>query len=243
MIRTYLAVMAMVIYIFINTLFFLPFLFFLNEKKGVLLTKIIKKNYGHFVMWLINAKVEVCYENLEMFKKTVENEPVVVVANHQSFVDIPLLCGYLDMNVGFVAKEEIKKWGLFNLWMERARCVFLDRRSPREALKSFNAAINFVKEGKSVCIFPEGTRSIDGNVGEFKKGSFKLALEPKVKILPVSIKGTYEIMNKHKFFINFGKKIKLIIGEPIDIVNLNREELKEINRKVREKIIWDIRSV
>ena len=127
--------------------------------------------------------------------------------------------------------------------MDRAQCIFLDRSSPKEALKSFNEAIQFIKNGKSVCVFPEGTRTYDGQVGEFKKGSFKLALEPKVKILPVTIKGTYEIMNKKKFYIRRGRNIKLIIGKPIDIKELNKDELKEINSKVRNEIINNLKSV
>ena len=127
--------------------------------------------------------------------------------------------------------------------MDRAQCIFLDRSSPKEALKSFNEAIQFIKNGKSVCVFPEGTRTYNGQVGEFKKGSFKLALEPKVKILPVTIKGTYEIMNKNKFYIKRGRSIKLIVGRPIDIKELDKDELKGINSKVREEIVNNLKSV
>lgn len=240
MIRTYLAVATMVLYIIFNTIIFLPLLIMLDEKNGIKLTKFVKKNYGKFVIWLIKAKVEVFYEDEEEFSQISKREPLVVVANHQSFVDIPLIFGFLDMNVGFVAKNEIRKWLIFNLWMDRAQCVFLDRRSSRKALESFNNAIKLIKGGKSVCIFPEGTRSFDGNIGEFKKGSFKLALEPKVKILPVTIKGTYNIMNKKRFFIHRGKTIKLFIGKIIDISEFDKNELHEINNKVKEVIISKI---
>ena len=94
-----------------------------------------------------------------------------------------------------------------------------------------------------MCVFPEGTRTYNGQVGEFKKGSFKLALEPKVKILPVTIKGTYEIMNKNKFYIKRGRSIKLIVGRPIDIKELDKDELKGINSKVREEIVNNLKSV
>ena len=242
MIRTYLAVTAMVIYIFLNTIILLPILLILNEQTGIKLTKIVKKYYGRFVMWLIGADVKIIHKNYQSFCNIKNKESIVVVANHQSFIDIPLILGYLDINVGFVAKKEIKKWYLFNLWMDRAQCVFLDRTSSREGLKSFKNAIKLIQNGKSVCIFPEGTRTFNGEVGEFKKGSFKLALEPKVKILPVTINGTYQAMNKNKFYINFGKKIQLIIDEPIDIKKMKDIELKEINNKVRYKIIENLKS-
>lgn len=237
MIRTYLAVATMILYIIINTIIFLPLLILLDEKNGVKLTKFVKRNYGRFVIWLIGGKVEIFYEDEEEFSQISKSEPLVVVANHQSFVDIPLIFGFLDMNVGFVAKNEIRKWLIFNLWMDRAQCIFLDRRSPRKALESFNNAIKLIRGGKSVCIFPEGTRSLTGEIGEFKKGSFKLALEPKVKILPVTIKGTYDAMNKKRFYINRGKTIKLFIGKIIDVPRLDRDELHEINNKVREVIV------
>lgn len=243
MLGTYFAVAVMVIYIFLNTLIFLPILFFLDEKKGVKITGIIKKSYGRFTVWLTGSTVEVKYKNFESFKRIANKEPVVVIANHQSFVDIPLLLGYLDINIGFVAKEEIRRWYLFNLWMERAQCVFLDRSSPKKALNSFSKAVQFIRDGKSVCVFPEGSRTRDGKVGEFKRGSFKLALESGVKVLPITIDGTYDVMNKNKFYIQRRKKILLTIGEIIDIKKIDKFELKEINGRIREEIIMEMKSV
>lgn len=244
MFTTYLSVFLMVFYIFLNTLFFLPFLYFLNEEKGVYLTSRVKKYYGKFVLWLVNAKVEVEYEDEEEFLNLKESkEPVVVVANHQSFVDIPLILGYVDLNLGFVAKEEIRKWGIFNLWMDRAQCVFLDRSNSKKALDSFKKAIEFIKNGKSICIFPEGTRTKDGTIGEFKKGSFKLALEPKVKILPVTIDGTFFIMNKNNFFVNRGKTAKLKISKTINLKEIERYRHVNINDFVKKIISENLKSV
>lgn len=244
MFTTYLSVFLMVFYIFLNTLFFLPFLYFLNEEKGVYLTSRVKKYYGKFVLWLVNAKVEVEYEDEEEFLNLKESkEPVVVVANHQSFVDIPLILGYVDLNLGFVAKEEIRKWGIFNLWMDRAQCVFLDRSNSKKALDSFKKAIEFIKNGKSICIFPEGTRTKDGTIGEFKKGSFKLALEPKVKILPVTIDGTFFIMNKNNFFVNRGKTVKLKISKTINLKEIERYKHVNINDFVKKIISENLKSV
>lgn len=94
-----------------------------------------------------------------------------MVANHQSFVDIPLILGYLDINIGFVAKKEIKKWYLLICgWIEPS--VFFGQKQPKEALKSFNEAIQFIKNSKSVCVFLKGTRTYNGQVGEFQKVVF-----------------------------------------------------------------------
>ncbi len=236
MLYTYLAVTLMVLYIVYVTLIYLPILLIVGEEKGIEITSKLKKQYGQFVMWLVRCEVEVQFEDEKEFF-SIEQEPVVVVANHQSFVDIPLLLGYFPKNIGFVAKKEIRNWLIFNLWMDRAQCVFLDRRNPKKALASMKGAMKLVKGGKSVVIFPEGTRTRDGKVGEFKKGSFKLATEPGVRIVPVTIKGTYDVMNKHAFKIYKGKEVKVIIGRSYVTEGINKEEKNKIHKEIRKKII------
>ncbi len=242
MLYTYLAVSLMVLYIVYVTLVYLPVLLIVGEKKGIEITSRLKKQFGQFVIWLMKCEVEVKFEDEKEFLG-IGNEPVVVISNHQSFVDIPLLLGYLPKNIGFVAKKEIRNWLIFNLWMDRAQCVFLDRKNPKKALASMKEAMQFVKGGKSVAIFPEGTRTKDGQVGEFKKGSFKLAIEPEVRILPVTIKGTYDVMNKHAFKIHKGKKVELVIGKSYVTEGIKKEEKNKIHKEVREKILLNYGSL
>lgn len=135
-----------------------------------------------------------------------ENVPkdsnVLIVSNHQSNFDIPVLISSIDKLVGFIAKKELGKIPIMNSWMMYLRCVLINRGNPRDALKAINQGAEYLKEGYSQVIFPEGTRSASGIVGEFKPGSLKLAKKSGVTILPVAIKGAHKIMEKGSLAIH-----------------------------------------
>lgn len=173
----------------------------------------------------------------EMIEAIPEDEPVVLVGNHQSYLDVPLVNGYFPIPMAFVAKKEMETWPLISFWMKKAQSIFLDRSTPRAGMQSIKKAIAQIKDGYSCVIFPEGTRSHDGKIHEFKKGSFKLAIDPKCKLIPVTIKGTYETLNKVDNKLHFGQEIKLIIDEPIETKDLDRERLKALNEEVRQIIV------
>lgn len=115
----------------------------------------------------------------------------LVISNHESAFDIPIIQKSC-FNPAFVAKKELKKVPVISAWMKELECAFLDRSSPRKALKVFNDSAEVLKRGKSFVLFPEGTRS--KGVLPFKKGSFKLAKLANVPILPVTLKGTSSII-------------------------------------------------
>lgn len=235
------AVVMTILYVLVATILYFPYLIFQSREKGIEATGRLKRRFGMFVMRLIDCEVEVLYEDYDDYKE-IENEPLVVISNHQSFVDIPLLLGYFPKSIGFVAKKEIRNWLIFNFWMDRAQCVFLDRKNPKRALSSMKEAMKSIKNGNSIVIFPEGTRSSDGEVGEFKKGSFKLATSTKVPIVPVAIDGTFDVMNKNKFYIKKGHKVRIIVGRSYVTAGMDREELKEIHSEVRNKIVSNINA-
>lgn len=235
------AVVMTILYVLVATILYFPYLIFQSKEKGIEAIGRLKRRFGMFVMKLIDCEVEVLYEDYDDYKE-VENAPFVVISNHQSFVDIPLLLGYFPKSIGFVAKKEIRNWLIFNFWMDRAQCVFLDRKNPKRALSSMKEAMKSIKNGNSIVIFPEGTRSSEGEVGEFKKGSFKLATSTKVPIVPVAIDGTFDVMNKNKFYIKKGHKVRIIVGRSYVTAEMDREELKEIHSEVRNKIIASMNS-
>ncbi|MEG2769629.1 MAG: lysophospholipid acyltransferase family protein, partial [Oscillospiraceae bacterium] len=113
--------------------------------------------------------------------------PCVFVANHESYYDIPIMLTTLGKPFGLMAKKEIMKLPLIRTWMKNLGCVFVDRKDPRAAMQSLNEAEAFVKMGRSMVIFPEGTRAKDGVIGEFKSGSFRIATKAKVPLVPVRI--------------------------------------------------------
>lgn len=147
-------------------------------------------------------------------KQVANSETVVYVSNHQGNFDIPILLAYLEGKKGFVAKDSLEKMPLVNQWMRHIHCVFMNRENVREAAVAINEGIKILKSGYSMVIFPEGTRSLDGSLLEFKAGALKLATKPKVTIVPVSIDGSIKIMPKGTWGIR-PSHVTVTLHEPI----------------------------
>lgn len=162
-------------------------------------------------------------------EENVPDEAVMYIGNHKSFFDILLTYTRCKRLTGYVSKKEMYKFPLLRDWMKRLYCLFLDRENPREGLKTILQAIEYVKNGISICIFPEGTR----NKGEelsmlpFHAGSFKIAEKSGCAIIPISLNNTAEIFENHFPRI---KKTHVVIeyGKPIYMKDMDREEKKHI---------------
>jgi len=138
----------------------------------------------------------------------------LVISNHAGMADIPILLGSIDLNLRMVAKEEVGKIPLFGWVIKQAGFIMIKRGQNREALKSLLAAADVLKNGRSVHIFPEGTRSETGIILPFKRGAFLVAQKGGAPVLPVTIIGSHSITPKKSLKINKGK-IKIIISPPI----------------------------
>ena len=174
-------------------------------------------------------------------KENILDEPTLYVANHRSYFDILLMYVQCRRLTGFVAKDSMDKFPSLRIWMRFVYCLFLNREDPREGMKTILQAIEYVKQGISICIFPEGTRN-DGeelSMLPFKEGAFKIATKTGCPIVPVSINNSAEIFENH--FPKL-KKTHVILeyGKPIYPKELSREELKGIGAKcqgiIRETI-------
>ncbi|EKN42049.1 1-acyl-sn-glycerol-3-phosphate acyltransferase, partial [Clostridium botulinum CFSAN001627] len=120
-------------------------------------------------------------------------------------------------------------------WMKEMKCVFMDRQNVRAAVKTINEGVENLKNGYSMLIFPEGTRSRGENLGEFKKGSMKLGIKAGVPIVPIAINGTYNVLEAN------GRKIKaadvdLIICPPIYPNELSKEEQNNLSETIKDII-------
>ena len=169
--------------------------------------------------------------------ENMDGRPCIIVGNHQSDWDIPVVLGYLDKSHGIVAKDSIAKIPLIKTWMDLVGCIFIDRSDPRKALRTISDAGKRVTEGESIIIFPEGTRSKGEEIGEFKAGAFKTAFKYDAPIQPFAIDGPYKIMEA-----NGGKWIRpghvvLTILPPVETAGMERAEQKEFGEKVREMIL------
>lgn len=162
------------------------------------------------------------------------NEAVLYVGNHQGNMDIPLLYLTAPQKMSFVAKKEMVKLPIFGFLMKQRQCVFMDRENVRESIKSINEAIDNLKQGFSIAIFPEGTRSKGSEMGEFKVGSLRIALKAGVKVIPVSLSGSYKLMEET------GKitpaKVSIHYGKPID-----SKDFKDTNG-LAQKVLYEIQK-
>lgn len=189
------------------------------------------------ILWLGGVKITV------KGKENIPEEAALFVGNHRSYFDILILYVQCERLTGFVAKDSIGKVPSLRVWMRYLYCLFLDRKDPRAGMKTILEAIEYVKQGVSICIFPEGTR----NNGEelsmlpFKEGSFKIATKTGCPIVPVSINNSAEIFENH---VPKLKKTHVILeyGKPIYPNELSKEELKTIGAKCQEIIEDTIRA-
>ena len=214
-----------------------PYLLFVKGEKAYKFVCKIAKNWGKNLIWASGSKVKVIYKNNsenEMKKVKETGEPVILISNHQSNVDIPALLGYLPLDFSFIAKKEMKKWPLIGRWMRRFDCIFLDRKNARQGMKDMKEAIEKIKKGHSYVIFPEGSRSKDGKIGEFKKGSFKLATDTKARIFPIALVGTYDIQSRKSLKVTSNKNVKIIVDNPINLEDLSKEDQKRVHEIVNE---------
>ncbi len=163
-------------------------------------------------------------------EENIPDEAVLFIGNHRSYFDILLTYSRCRRLTGYVAKKEMLRYPLLRDWMKRLHCLFLDRDNPREGLKTILEAIDYVKSGISICIFPEGTRN-DGEEGSmlpFHSGSFKIAEKSGCAIIPVSMNNTAEIFENHLPRV---KKTHVIIeyGKPVYMRDMDREQKKHIS--------------
>lgn len=205
------------VYFWLYQLYCLPKLF----KVGLLrrqnkIAQLDREVYGVVIHW---ARSLINLTGSEIKVTGAENVPkegaVLFVSNHQGRFDIPLILGFIDKPKGFIAKIEMAKMPLVSDWMKYMKCIFMDRKDVRQSLRAINQGVEFLKSGYSEVIFPEGTRSIDGTLGDFKAGSFKLATKSGVPIIPVTIKGSYRIMDNKSFIIK-PALVEVIISPPVD---------------------------
>ena len=170
-------------------------------------------------------------------EENIPDEPVLFIGNHRSFFDILLTYSSCKRLTGYIAKKEMERIPLLSTWMRFVYCLFLDRENPKEGLKTILEDIEYIKEGISICIFPEGTR----NKGEelsmlpFKEGAFKIATKTNCAIIPISMNHTSAIFEDQFPRI---KKVHVVIeyGTPIYPKDLSAEEKKHIGAYVQNKI-------
>lgn len=160
----------------------------------------------------------------------------VFMANHASLVDIPALFACLPYRFHILAKKELFYVPFLGWYLRSAGHFAIDRSDSRRTARSIRRVVLALREGRSLAVFPEGTRSADGRVKEFKPGAFKIALRARATIVPVTIRGAHELLPKGSLAPRPGR-VDVIIGEPIEAAAYSEAQLPELIARTRHAIM------
>jgi len=164
-----------------------------------------------------------------------KNESVLFVANHQGVFDFPAIVSCLNGSCAYIVKKEADSLPVVNNCMRLMDCIYIDRQNARNALKSLDEAAYLINNGRSVMMFPEGTRSKTGEIGEFKNGAYKIIEKTRCKVVPVLIDGT------RRAFEETGNirpsDVRVRIFSPIETKDMTRQEIKLLMPEVREMLV------
>lgn len=220
-----------VIFVFFFLVFNLPVMgaLWIVGKKNKMKADMAELN---IVNWAFRVVLKISGVKLRVYgrENIPEDEPVLYVGNHRSIFDI--ICTYPQVKgrAGYIAKDSVKKVPILNMVMKRLYCLFISRDDMKQSLKVIIEAIDYMKQGVSIAIFPEGTRCKDSDptaMLPFKDGSFKIATKSKCKIVPMAITGTRDILEKHFPWIHKGV-VTITYGEAFDPLELDKDTQKRI---------------
>lgn len=191
----------------------------------------IGRLWANLNLWAAGVKVEV--RGLENINP---QSSYVYAANHQGLFDIFAVLGRLPVQFRWLAKEELFRFPFLGRAMTAIGYIPIDRTDRRKAFESLNQAALKVRNGTSVVIFPEGTRSLDGVLQEFKRGGFVLAIKSQQPMVPISISGSHRVLPKHGEWSVEPGKILMTVGKPIPTAGCSAKGKEDLMITVREAI-------
>ena len=171
----------------------------------------VQQFWSRSFLWLMFLPVTV--EGAEHIR---QGQSYVFVSNHQSMFDVWLIYGWLPVIFKWLMKAELRKVPFVGIGCKAAGHIFIDRRNAKAAVESLHEVEKQLVNGVSTVIFPEGTRSLNGEVGRFKRGAFQIALDLGLPVIPLSLDGCFEALPKGKPFVH-RVPTRMYIGEPIDL--------------------------
>ena len=221
--------------------FLISILTILYSITGIILTPIDRKAkiwekvvryWAKSILWIVNIPYRMIgLDNLD------PNQQYIFASNHESAFDIPLTLAGIPWHVVPIAKKELKKVPFLSWAMLAAGHIFIDRSNREKALLSINNIKNSLKKNpRSILIFPEGTRSLDGKMKPFKKGGVILSIDTGLPIVPIACCGTFEVLIKGSKNFN-PKPIELRFGSPIHTSSEDLKNRNEITEQIKKAII------
>lgn len=230
--RTVLVILSLVLFFLLSFPLYLILILIgkKNPKAKVRISQAVVSRAFRVVLWFAGTRRTVIgVENIP------KDTAVLYVTNHRSYADIPVIYTSVPTLTGFVAKKEIGKVPFLNLWMMNLNCLFLDRDDLKAGLKTILQGIEYIKQGYSMVISPEGTRNHGRELLPFKEGSMKMAEKTGCPIIPVAISNSDAVFELHMPWV---KKAHVVIeyGKPVYPNELNREERKFLGSHIRSII-------
>ena len=183
-------------------------------------------------MILATSFVRVSVEGLEQIDLS---KPCVFCSNHLSYMDTPVVFGFLPFQFFIVAKKSLFSIPFLGWHLSRAGHLPGDPNNPRAAVRSLAKAVERIRQGTPIILFPEGTRSRDGKLQPFLSGSFRLALETRAPVVPMIIVGTRQVLAPNSINIH-GGRVRLIVGEPISTEGMSTKDKDLLADKVQDAI-------
>ena len=205
---------------------------FSPEKKDISSLRIIQTVF-RFILKITGAKITVIGE-----ENVPKDTPVLYIGNHRSYFDILLTYSRCPIRTGYIAKKEMEKLPLLSTWMRYLHCLFLDRKDIKQGLKTILTAVDKVKSGISICIFPEGTRNRNKDELDmlpFHEGSFKIATKANCPIIPIAISNSANIFEAHFPKIS-PAKVVVEYGKPIYPDELSKEDKRHVGEYTQNVI-------
>ncbi len=204
-----------------------------------------KGKVGHYYarLWgkvaLLANRVKVRIEGVEHLDG---KGPYIFMSNHQGYYDIFALLGHLPVQFKWLAKKELFSIPFFGWTMAAVGYISIDRGGTRNTVEAMNKAARKIRDGMSVVIFPEGSRSPDGSIQPFKKGGFTLAIKSKVPIVPIAISGSRDIMPKDKLTAISGE-VRIRMDHPIETENYSLKDRESLMKKVGATITKNFKMI
>ncbi len=165
-----------------------------------------------------------------------DGKSYLIMVNHCSHYDIPLSLAALPGSIRMIAKKELSRIPVFGIALKKAEFQFIDRKNRKQAIRDLAVAKEKMQSGIVLWIAPEGTRSLDGELGPFKKGGFITAIQAKAHIIPMTIRGSARILPPKTWDFHINESVDIDIHEPVDAGNYNLKQIDELMTVVKEKI-------
>ncbi len=228
------------IYVFLAVILCLPYhlyVWILSKKdryKSWYKSWRIARGFFKSVLWLAGTKIEV--SGLEKLSEVPDDKGVLFIGNHRSYFDILVLQTIADRPLGFIAKKEFKKVPVFSWWVADIGSLFLDRKNIRAGLETINQGTEYMKQGLSLGLYPEGTRNHEDKMLPFKTGGYRMAEKSGCPMILVAMTGTDDIFENNKPAALRRAKVKVIFDKAVYPSDLEGKERKEFYASIPDRL-------